>query len=324
MTLAERTLKTIKPMNSTRKLNTSVPSVPRPGCDIRNLEPAKSLPKPTYAEPRKAAEDLLTKSFVKRPIDHSLRASDLATYKSSSSASRSTFSGNKAAVAAEPQSKPPGKRALTSTPSSMHPTAFKLPKSAEHSEIESLDTSGFVQDSPMTTLLPTTPFSTTPHPTTGTQPSVVNISTPLHAQERRSEPVSVEVAEKPRKLHRVIQNLDQLLQQASSSAASFSPPESQLKKNMSDMLLELDELIQSHNRESQRDVRPLKALSKYSQSVTNLNSESLQQKKKAERPALSLRKIQSASVIQTSTKPHHARTPPLAASPKTFNTRTGE
>ncbi|KAJ3381552.1 hypothetical protein HDU80_001811, partial [Chytriomyces hyalinus] len=272
MTLAERTLKTVKPMNSTTKLDNSVRSVPRSGCDIRKLEPAKSLPKPTYAsqidtkpkttlnfyplrkrEPRKAVEDLLKKSSGKHPNNHSLRASDLSTVKSSSSVSRSTFSANRAAVAAEPQSKPPGKRALTSGLSLMHPTAFKLPKSAERSEIESLNTSGFVQDSPMATSLLTTPFSTTPHSTTGTQPSVVKVSAQLHPQERRSEPVLVEVAEKQLRLERAIQNLDQLLQQASSCAASFSRPESKLKKNISDILLEVDELIQSHDRESQRD-----------------------------------------------------------------------
>ncbi|KAJ3259247.1 Regulator of chromosome condensation [Chytriomyces hyalinus] len=331
MTLAERTLKTIKPVNSTTKQTTSVHSVPRPGCDIRHLHPAKPLPKPTYASqiatkstttsnqhaprklgPRKAAEDSLMKSFGKHPNDYSLCASDVATYKSSSSVSRSAFFGNKAAVAAEPQSKPPGKRALTSTSSSMHPTVFKFPKGAEYSDTESLNTSGFVQDSPMAASLLTTLFSTTSRPTTGTQTSFVNSSAQLHIQERRSNSSSVEVAEKPRRLERAIQNLDQLLQQASSGAVSFSRQESKLKKNMSEMLLEVDELIQSHNRESQCDMR----------SIINLNSELLQQKSKPERPTLSLRKTQSASVIQTSTKPHLARTPPLATSRKTFNTRT--
>ncbi|KAI8832946.1 hypothetical protein BJ741DRAFT_279980 [Chytriomyces cf. hyalinus JEL632] len=288
MTVTERILTTSKPMNSTRKLNTIVPSVNRPGCDIRNLQAAKPLPKPTYAsqiatkskttlnlhplrkmEPMKAAGDLLMKSFGKRPNDNSLRASGLATCKSTSvSASRSTFYGNNAAVAAEPQ-----------------------------------------------------PFSATPRPTNGTQTSFVNISAQLFAQDRRSKSSSVEVAEKTRRLERAIQNLDQLLQQASSFSASFSRPESKLNKNMSEMLLEVDELIQSHNRESQRDIRPLNALSTCAQSFSNLNSESLQQNQKAERrPALSLTKTQSASVFQTSTKPH-ARTSPLAASP--FNTHTG-
>ncbi|KAJ3380842.1 hypothetical protein HDU80_002000, partial [Chytriomyces hyalinus] len=326
MTAAEKNLKTSKPVNSTRNLN----SVPRPCCDIRHLHPAKPLPKPTYASqiatkstttsnqhahhklgPRKAAEDSLMKSFGKHPNDYSLCASDVATYKSSSSVSRSTFFGNKAAVAAEPQSKPLGKRVLTSTPSSMHPTVFKFPKSAEYSDIESLNTSGFVQDSPMATSLLTTPFSTTSRPTTGTQTSFVNSSAQLEIEERRINSSSVEVAEKPRRLERAIQNLDQLLQQASNGVASFSRQESKLKENMSEMLLEVDELIQSHNSESQCDRR----------SVSNLNSELLQQRSKPERPTLSLRKTQSASVIQTSTKPHLARTPPLAASRKTFNTR---
>ncbi|KAI8829260.1 regulator of chromosome condensation 1/beta-lactamase-inhibitor protein II [Chytriomyces cf. hyalinus JEL632] len=87
------------------------------------------------------AEDSLMKSFGKRPNDYSLRESDLASCKTTS-VSQSTFSANKAAVAAEPQSKPPGKL------SNLNSESLQKNQKAERRLVLSLQSATVFQTSP--------------------------------------------------------------------------------------------------------------------------------------------------------------------------------